>query len=73
MRCGFGLTILVACLERALNAGAELAVHPRLLHTSLAFRAIGLTAFEEEARKTLDPDARKILDRWINRNCRRKE
>jgi hypothetical protein len=25
------------------------------------------------ARKTLDPDARKILDRWINRNCRRKE
>jgi hypothetical protein len=28
---------------------------------------------EEEARKTLDPDARKILDRWINRNCRRKE
>ena len=27
MRCGFGLTILVACLERALNAGAELAVH----------------------------------------------
>ena len=37
MRCCCGLTILVARLERALNAGAELAVHPRLLHTSRAF------------------------------------
>ena len=37
MRCCCGLTILAARLERALNAGAELAVHPRLLHTSRAF------------------------------------
>jgi len=37
MRCCCGLTILVARLERAFNAGAELAVHPRLLHTSRAF------------------------------------
>jgi hypothetical protein len=27
----------------------------------------------ENARKTVDPEARKILDRWIKRNCRRKQ
>jgi hypothetical protein len=29
--------------------------------------------YVEDARKTVDPEARKILDRWINRNCRRKQ
>jgi hypothetical protein len=27
----------------------------------------------EEARKTADAEARKVLEYWINRNCRRKK